>query len=142
MNQSLSELQKTIQSLREQIEYHDKRYYQQSLVEITDQEYDRLKREYADLLVASGESPQLDPLLQRVGDDRTRGFVTYQHREPMGSLDNSYSQDEILKFFERLEKKLGKEGLQYLVQPKIDGLAISLTYENGKFVRGVTREMG
>ena len=55
MNQSLSELQKTIQSLREQIEYHDKRYYQQSLVEITDQEYDRLKREYADLLVASGE---------------------------------------------------------------------------------------
>lgn len=142
MKTPASETQQKIESLRKLITYHDERYYQESRPEITDREYDRLKREYADLLVEAGEIPQLDPLLQRVGDDRSRGFVTFTHRVPMGSLENSYSRDEILKFFERLEKRIGRKDLQYLIQPKIDGLAISLTYEQGRFVRGVTRGNG
>jgi len=137
-----SELHQQIQSLRKLIEFHDARYYQDSSPEVTDQEYDRLKEQYTELLLAAGEIPQLDPLLQRVGDDRTRGFITYTHRLPMGSLENSYSKDEIIKFFERLEKLLDRSSLHYLVQPKIDGLAISLTYEKGKLVRGVTRGNG
>ena len=142
MKKSLSDVQQKIESLRKLITYHDDRYYQKSLPEISDQEYDRIKREYSDLLLEVGEIPQLDPLLQRVGDDRSKGFSTYQHRVPMGSLENSYSRDEILKFFERLEKRISHENLPYLIQPKIDGLAISLTYEKGRFVRGVTRGNG
>jgi len=142
MKKTQPELRQQIQSLRQLIEYHDRRYYQQSDPEITDQEYDRMKQDYAALLSKAGEMPLLDPLLQRVGDDRTRGFISYRHRLAMGSLENSYSREEILKFLERLQKLLGRSQLEYLVQPKIDGLAISLTYERGKFIRGVTRGNG
>lgn len=135
-------LQQRIRSLRQQIETHDQLYYRQNQPEVSDTEYDRLKREYATLLEQSGENPQLDPLLQRVGDDRSRGFETWVHREPMGSLENSYSKQEILQFFQRLEKRLSRGELVYVVQPKIDGLAISLTYEKGRFVRAVTRGNG
>ena len=142
MKQDLAALRNRIEILRKQIDYHDQLYYQDSAPEITDQEYDRMKREYADLIAEAGIAPEDDQLLLKIGDDRSKGFETYEHRVPMGSLENSYSREEIYKFFERLEKLLKDEELEYLVQPKIDGLAISLTYERGRFVRAVTRGNG
>ena len=142
MKQDSAALKERIETLRKQIDYHDQLYYQESTPEITDQAYDRMKREYADLVAEIGLAPEEDQLLLKIGDDRSKGFETYEHRVPMGSLENSYSKEEIFKFFERLEKLLKGEHLEYLVQPKIDGLAISLTYERGKFVRAVTRGNG
>jgi DNA ligase (NAD+) len=77
-----------------------------------------------------------------VGDDRAEGFVTVRHRQPMQSLDNTYSEAELREFHARLVRLLGREDLSYVVEPKIDGLAVSLTYEKGRFVRAVTRGNG
>ena len=78
----------------------------------------------------------------KVGDDRTEGFRQYQHRERMMSLDNTYSEAELREFHDRLARDLEREGLRFVVEPKIDGLAVSVTYENGRLVRAVTRGNG
>lgn len=137
-----AEAQKRIAALRAEVARHDERYYRQAQPEISDFEYDRLKRELADLeaqfpLFASAESPT-----HRVGDDRVQGFREVAHRQKMLSLDNTYSEEEVRAYHTRLAKLLGTEDLHYTVEPKIDGLAISLTYEQGRFVRAVTRGTG
>lgn len=134
-----------IESLRAEIARHDELYYRNSDQEISDQEYDKLKRELADLEAANPElilAPENTPTA-RVGDDRVEGFVKYKHLQGMLSLDNTYSDDELRDFDTRLKKIFPDEiTLPYLVEPKIDGVAVSLTYENGKFVRAVTRGNG
>ncbi len=141
-------VQSRISELRATIARHDELYYRRAEPEISDSEYDRLKRELAGLearfpelaAVASaltGESPT-----ERVGDDRTEGFVTCRHRERMMSLDNTYSPDELREFHGRLARLLDREDLAYVVEPKIDGLAVSVTYEHGRLVRAVTRGNG
>ena len=128
--------------LRETLARHDELYYQKAEPEIEDQQYDSLKAELAFL---EGEYPELataDSPTQRVGDDRSAGFVTERHREPMMSLDNTYSRDELFAFDERLRKIFQQGELPYVVEPKIDGVAISLTYENGELVRALTRGNG
>jgi len=140
-----SEAQQRIATLRSEVAYHDVRYYRQARPEVGDVEYDRLKRELADLearfpdaaRAAGQESPT-----KRIGDDRAEGFVTVRHRQPMQSLDNTYSEAELREFHARLVRLLGREDLSYVVEPKIDGLAVSLTYEKGRFVRAVTRGNG
>ena len=77
-----------------------------------------------------------------MGDDRTEGFQRCRHRQPMQSLDNTYSEAELREFHARLARLLGREDLAYCVEPKLDGLAVSLTYEKGRFVRAVTRGNG
>ncbi len=77
-----------------------------------------------------------------MGDDRADGFKTYRHRQPMQSLDNTYSEAELREFHARLVRLLGREDLAYVVEPKIDGLAVSVTYEKGRLVRAVTRGNG
>ena len=139
---TLSEAKQRIKALRTQVAHHDELYYRKAKPEIEDRAYDVLKRELADLekdfpKSAGGESPT-----EKVGDDRAEGFVTYRHRQPMQSLDNTYSEAELREFHTRLVKLLGREELSYVVEPKIDGLAVSLTYEKGKLVRGVTRGNG
>ena len=140
-----SEAQQRIATLRSEVAYHDVRYYRQARPEVSDVEYDRLKRELADLearfpdaaRAAGRETPT-----KRIGDDRAEGFVTVRHRQPMQSLDNTYSEAELREFHARLVRLLGREDLAYVVEPKIDGLAVSLTYERGRFVRAVTRGNG
>jgi DNA ligase (NAD+) len=137
-----AEAQPRIVALRAEVARHDERYYRQAQPEISDFVYDQLKRELADLEArfpqfASAESPT-----QKVGDDRAQGFKEVAHRQRMISLDNTYSEDEVRAFHARLVRLLGTEDLGYTVEPKIDGLAISLTYEQGKFVRAVTRGKG
>ncbi len=134
--------QERIQALREIILHHDQRYYKNNDPEISDFEYDMLKKELealeAELPGAGEKSPT-----RQVGDDRLDAFESFAHRKPMQSLDNTYSRDELFEFEERLKRVLEEEkDLDYTVEPKIDGLAVSLTYENGVFVHGVTRGNG
>lgn len=128
--------------LRKEIERHERLYRKEHAPEISDQAFDRMVAELEQLerdypLFASMESPT-----RKVGDDRARGFQTRRHRVPMQSLDNTYSKDELFEFDARLRRLLGSEEPAYLVEPKIDGLAISLTFEKGRFVRAVTRGNG
>jgi len=134
--------------LRAEIARHDELYYKKTKPEITDFEYDRLKKELEALEKAHPELAGPSPT-QVVGDDRTEGFATAQHRAPMLSLDNTYNEMEMREFDTRLRKVLMEKGLakenavlDYVVEPKIDGLAICLTYEKGKFTRAVTRGNG
>ena len=133
-----------IEQLRAEIAAHDERYYREAKPEIRDFEYDVLKKELAwieaefpELADAAGESPT-----QRVGDDRSEGFVRVKHRMAMTTLDNTYDETELREFHARLVKALGTEDICYTVEPKIDGVAVSLTYENGKLTRAVTRGDG
>jgi DNA ligase (NAD+) len=140
-----AEARERIANLRAEVRRHDERYYQQASPEITDPEYDRLKRELADLearhpaaALQAGASTPTDA----VGDDRSEGFQTVRHRQAMQSLDNTYSEAELREFHARLVRLLGREDLAYVVEPKIDGLAVSLTFEKGRLVRAVTRGNG
>ncbi|AOS42971.1 DNA ligase [Lacunisphaera limnophila] len=137
-----AEAQKRIAELRAEVSRHDERYYRQAKPEISDFEYDALKKELADL---EGQFPQFaraDSPTQLVGDDRVQGFKEVAHRQKMLSLDNTYNEEEVRAFHTRLVKLLGRDDLRYTVEPKIDGLAVSLTYEQGRFVRAVTRGKG
>ena len=134
--------EKRITELRGLVARHDELYHRQARPEIGDQDYDELKRELQDLedefpLFASAVSPTA-----QVGDDRSEGFQSYTHRERMMSLDNTYSDDEMREFHARLVRELEREDLTFVIEPKIDGVAVSVTYENGKMVRAVTRGNG
>ena len=134
--------QKDIVKLRAEIAKHDRLYYKDATPSIDDQAYDRLKAELATLEAASPEFNFGDSPTQSVGDDRLEAFASYTHRMPMLSLDNTYSMEELIEFGRRLEKRFPEQTLNYLVEPKIDGVAVSLSYEQGKFVRAVSRGNG
>jgi DNA ligase (NAD+) len=129
-------------ALREIIARHDELYYRQAEPEITDREYDELKRELAQLEADNPLLALIDSPTQKVGDDRSEGFQSYAHRERMMSLDNTYSGEEMREFLARMERELERTDLTYVVEPKIDGLAVSVTYERGQLVRAVTRGNG
>ncbi len=137
-----AEAKKRILILRQEVAGHDELYYRQATPEISDFAYDALKRELADLEAKFPEFAAKESPTARVGDDRLEVFSTYQHRQPMQSLDNTYSEEELRAFHQRLVKLFGREDLAYVVEPKIDGLAVSVTYEKGKLVRAVTRGNG
>ena len=137
-----------IAHLRATLARHDELYYKKTKPEISDFEYDLLKQELATLERAhpalAGPSPT-----QTIGDDRTEGFAPARHRAPMLSLDNTYSQEELRDFDARLRRVLVEKkfapadrALAYVIEPKVDGLAVCLTYEKGKFTRAVTRGNG
>lgn len=137
------EIQSKIEALRAEIVRHDERYYRQAKPEITDFEYDLLKHELAELEVKFPQFARADSPTQQVGDDRVQGFVEVAHRQKMLSLDNTYNEAEVRAFGVRLAKLVESAGeLEFTVEPKIDGLAVSLTYEDGKLVRAVTRGKG
>lgn len=128
-----------IARLRADIARHDELYYRNARPEIGDYEYDLLKRELAAL---EKEHPDLAGAPDKVGDDRAEGFAKAHHRAPMLSLDNAYDEAEFRAFCARLAGLLPSEPPQFVVEPKIDGLAVSLTYERGRLVRAVTRGDG
>ena len=137
-----AEARQRIAELRAQVARHDELYYRRAKPEVTDFEYDRLKRELADLEAQFPQFKAADSPTGRVGDDRLEGFVVYWHRQPMQSLDNTYSEEELRAFHQRLVKLFGRDDLAYVIEPKIDGIAVSLTYERGVLVRAVTRGSG
>jgi DNA ligase (NAD+) len=130
------------EALRAQIADANYRYYVLDEPTITDAEYDRLMRELEALEV---EHPQLrtsDSPTQRVGAGPSREFATVRHAIPMLSLANAFTDEEVNDFVRRIRERLGREKLEFSVEPKFDGLAISLHYEDGVFVRGATRGDG
>jgi DNA ligase (NAD+) len=132
-----------IEALRTSIARHDERYYKQANPEISDQAYDELKRELTALEDQAGVLPGLfSSPTQSVGDDRIDGFANYRHRRRMMSLDNTYSEQDLRAFAARLDKLFPAFSPAFVVEPKLDGVAVSLTYENGRFVRAVTRGNG
>jgi DNA ligase (NAD+) len=134
-----------IADLRSQIAQHDERYYRQAKSEISDFEYDGLKRELAELERQFPDAVKAlgaDTPVLRVGDDRSEGFVRRKHRVAMTTLDNTYDEGELRDFDARLRKDMDQSEIAYSVEPKIDGASISLTYENGKLTRAITRGNG
>lgn len=134
-----------IGELRAEVSRHDELYYREARNEITDFEYDRLKRELAGLEKAfplEAAALGTGSPTERIGDDRAEGFVRARHHVPMTTLENTYDVGELREFDARLNRLLGKVPLAYSVEPKVDGASISLTYEKGRFTRAVTRGDG
>jgi len=131
-----------ITELREQIREHDRKYYEESRPTISDREYDRLMQELIDLEKEHPELVTVDSPTQRVGGEVQTELKSVRHAVPMMSIDNTYSEEEIRAFDERVRKGLGGERPAYVLEPKIDGTSISLRYENGRLVLGATRGRG
>jgi DNA ligase (NAD+) len=126
--------------LREQLEHHLYRYHVLDDPEISDAEYDRLFDELVEIEEAHPELITPDSPTQRVGAPPSDRFQKVRHREQMGSLEKVTTGEALVKWAEDVRKRLGtEEAVAYVIEPKIDGLAVNLTYENGVFVRGATR---
>ncbi|MHB1678381.1 MAG: NAD-dependent DNA ligase LigA [Sulfuriferula sp.] len=129
-------------ALRQQLEYHNYRYYVLDAPEISDAEYDRIFRQ---LQALESQYPELvTPIspTQRVGASALPTFASFNHATPMLSLNNAFSDAEVLAFDQRTREQSGLSLIEYAVEPKFDGLAVSLVYENGQFVSGATRGDG
>jgi len=139
-------IRKKIESLREEIRHHNYLYHTLDDIEIPDAEYDRLVRELQALEKDHPELVTADSPTQRVGAEPSSVLATVQHRLPMLSLDNVFSDDELREFHTRVAEKLefedGAPDLRYSAEPKLDGAAVSLLYEHGVLVRGATRGDG
>jgi DNA ligase (NAD+) len=130
------------ETLRAQIEEHNYRYHVLDAPTIPDAEYDRLMRELEQLEAAHPELVTPDSPTQRVGAMPVSELVPVEHRVPMLSLNNAFSDEEVESFVARIAKAVGSDAIEFSVEPKLDGLAISLLYELGRFVRGATRGDG
>ncbi|MDO9542790.1 MAG: NAD-dependent DNA ligase LigA, partial [Kiritimatiellia bacterium] len=138
----IAEAKKRIAALRETIERHNRLYYVLNHPTIPDREYDRL---YAELEELEKQFPALitpDSPTQRVGGEPLKEFHPVHHRLPMMSLANTYSREELVDFHERLQRLLPDKKFSYVLEPKIDGVAISLRYEKGRLALGSTRGDG
>lgn len=131
-----------IEHLRREIERHDALYYQEAKPEISDLEYDRLMRELRDLETQHPELDSPDSPTKKVGGAPIEGFVTVEHRVPMLSIDNVYNEAELAEFGARVVKHIGPTPVEWLAEYKVDGVALSLIYENGVLKQAVTRGDG
>ncbi|WMN11293.1 NAD-dependent DNA ligase LigA [Marivirga salinae] len=131
-----------IQELSEKLHYYNYKYYQESVSEISDYEFDMMLKELIELEEQFPDLKTSDSPSQRVGGDITKNFETVEHKIPMLSLGNTYSKEELDDFDGRVKRGLGDEEYEYFCELKFDGVAISLHYENGKLIRGVTRGDG
>ncbi|MFB0528084.1 MAG: NAD-dependent DNA ligase LigA [bacterium] len=138
----VEEVKRKVEKLREEIRHHDYRYYVLNQPEISDKEYDDLVKKLKQL---EKQHPQLitpDSPTQRVGEKPLIGFKTVKHRVAMLSLDNTYSSEEIEEWDKRVHKGLPREKVEYVVELKIDGVGVSLTYQESVFLVGATRGDG
>src|SRR5712691_7385430 len=138
----MKDVEERLARLRQEVRRHEHRYYVQNAPTISDQEYDRLERELRDLEAQFPELVTPDSPTQRVGEKPSEEFPTFAHRVPMLSLDNTYSEDELREFEERIFRIVGTREMSYVAELKIDGLSMALHYEKGRLVRGVTRGDG
>jgi len=128
--------------LRSEIRHHDALYYQQAAPQISDAEYDSLMRQLVELETTFPELQSPDSPTQKVGGAPIEGFVTVEHRVPMLSIDNSFTEAELSEFGGRVVRLIGPEPVEWVVEYKVDGVALSLIYERGKLVCAVTRGDG
>lgn len=136
------EVKEQIERLRNELHRHNYNYYVLNVPEISDQEFDRMMRELQDLEAAHPEFDEPDSPTRRVGSDLNQEFVQVPHRYPMLSLSNTYNKQEVADFYERVRSGLEGEPFELCCEMKYDGLSISLTYEQGRLVRAVTRGDG
>jgi len=140
--QALNTAKIKIRKLRSEIRYHEKKYYVENDPQISDLEFDIKIR---DLQKLESEFPEFitsDSPTQRVGEQPVKGFVAVEHVSPMLSLDNCYSLEELREFEQRIKKTIPDEKIEYIAELKIDGIGISITYEEGLLFRAVTRGDG
>lgn len=137
-----SSIVKELEKLRQEILEHDYRYYVLAQPVISDEEYDKLVKKLQELERAYPELISPDSPTQRITDQITKEFPVVRHSFPMLSLSNTYNEDEIRDFDQRIKETLKGESYQYVCELKFDGVAVSLVYENGIFVRGATRGDG
>ncbi|MBQ5800478.1 MAG: NAD-dependent DNA ligase LigA, partial [Clostridia bacterium] len=133
-------IREKIEDLRSKLTYHSKLYYQNDAPEISDYEYDEMFRTLVELEAAYPEFDSPSSPTKRVGGIALEKFDKFTHRVKMGSLTDVFSLEEFKDFYERCHASVGD--IFYSVEPKIDGLSVSLTYENGVFVKGATRGDG
>ena len=141
----MPDARRDIESLREQIRYHDRKYYVDSAPEITDSQYDELMNGLKELEAKHPDLVTPDSPTQRVGGEPIDAFQTVEHSRPMLSIDNTYDRDELITWHKRVVDRLdlsGKNEVTYVAEPKVDGVAVSLRYEDGTLVLGATRGDG
>ena len=133
---------KRIEQLREEIRKHDRLYYEEAAPIINDRKYDRLYKELVDLEAQFPDLVTPDSPTQRVGGKPLKAFEQVSHLIPMLSLDNTYSEEEVKNFYARIQRLLPDEKIPVVIEPKVDGVAVSLIYENGKLLQAATRGDG
>ncbi|MBQ6690642.1 MAG: NAD-dependent DNA ligase LigA [Rikenellaceae bacterium] len=133
-------MKQKIEELRRWLNYHNRKYYIDNAPEVSDYEFDQRMHELQRLEAEHPEFDDPNSPSRRVGSDLTTEFRTVEHRYPMLSLGNTYSIEELHEFFERVEREVGQ--VEYVCELKFDGTAISLTYEQGRLTRAVTRGDG
>ena len=137
-----SSLAAEIDKLRREIRRHDRLYYVLAEPEISDLEYDRLMDRLKKLEAAHPELVTPDSPTQRIGDQPIASLAQVVHRVPMLSIENTYNLEELREYGERAARLLPGEPIEWVVELKIDGVAVSITYEDGQLARGVTRGDG
>src|SRR5213075_266215 len=137
-----TEAEKNIAQLREEIRKHDRLYYQDAAPIVSDRDYDQLYKELVDLEAQFPDLLTPNSPTQRVGGKPLQAFVQIQHLTPMLSLDNTYSEDEIANFYRRITRLLPDEKIPVVIEPKVDGVAVSLLYEKGRLCHAATRGDG
>ncbi|MCS7230829.1 MAG: NAD-dependent DNA ligase LigA [Elusimicrobiota bacterium] len=142
MKENKQKILERIKELREKIKYHDYRYYVLNQPEISDYEYDKLYRELKELEEKYPEFVTPDSPTQRVSGEVVKEFKPVRHTFPMLSLDNTYSQQEILDWVERISKYVSLKDIEFIVEPKLDGLSCSVHYIDGKLHTAATRGDG
>jgi DNA ligase (NAD+) len=136
------EAEKKIAELRKEVRKHDQLYYENAAPVISDREYDRLYKELADLETQFPDLVTLDSPTQRVGGKPLEAFAQVRHLAPMLSLDNTYSEEEVANFYKRITRLLPGERIPVVIEPKVDGVAVSVMYENGRLKNAATRGDG
>ena len=137
-----SEAQKRIGQLRQELNRHNHLYYVLAQPEISDRDYDRLYKELQDLETRFPDLITADSPTQRVGGEPLKEFKSVKHLLPMMSLDNTYDAEDLADFDQRVRKLLPDEPIEYILEPKVDGVSVSLRYENGQLTVGSTRGDG
>ena len=138
----LEAARKQVEQLVSEISQHDYQYYALDAPKISDSEYDGLYRQLVDLETQFPQLITADSPTQRVGGSVVGAFESVKHRQAMLSLNNAFGDDELIAFDKRIREGLGIAQVEYALEPKFDGLAITLTYENGVFTQGATRGDG
>ena len=138
-----SDIEEQINSLRDELHHHNHRYYTLDDPQIPDAEYDRLMRHLKALEEQYPQFIRVDSPSQRVGSQPLEAFQQVQHEMPMLSLDNAFNEDDLMAFNQRLQDRLKDESeIEFACEPKLDGIAVSVIYENGVLIQGATRGDG
>src|SRR5205809_1198586 len=141
-NMPEAEARARVETLRRDITEHNRRYYEDAAPIISDREYDRLYKELVDLETQFPDLLTPHSPTQRVGGKPLKAFAQIQHRAPMLSLDNTYSEEEVANFYKRITRLLPDEKIPVVIEPKVDGVAVSVMYENGRLKYAATRGDG